>query len=85
VVDLNITQELSSFVVTTTGVNNSPTLMQRSATSTLGIKPGEVVLFAGLEETHEDETNARFFGFNIGKKTNDSTSELLLLIEAQKI
>lgn len=85
VVDLNVTQELSNFVQTTTGVNNTPTLLQRTATSQLGIKPGEVVIFAGLEEQKEDEAHNRFLGFDIGKKANQSTVEVLLFIEAQRI
>lgn len=84
-VDLNITQELSSFVATTTGVNGSPTLLQRMATSQLTIKPGEVIVFAGLEEQKDDEAESHLFGFSLGKKKNNSTSEVLLFIEAQRI
>lgn len=85
VVDLDITQELSSFVQTTTGVNNSPTLLQRTASSQLSIKPGEVVVFAGLEEQREDESASRLFGWSFGKKNSDTTSQVLLFIEAQPI
>ena len=85
VVDLNITQELSTFVTTTTGVNNSPTLMQRTATSQLTIKPGEVVVFAGLQEQRDDQTDSRLFGWLLGNKNNSTTSEVLLFIEAQSI
>lgn len=85
VIDLNITQELSSFVQTTTGVNNSPTLMQRTANSQLGIKPGEVVLFAGLEQENESESNSRFFGYSVGKQAEHDTTQVLLFIEAQRI
>lgn len=85
VIDLNITQELSSFVQTTTGVNNSPTLMQRTANSQLGIKPGEVVLFAGLEQQTESESNSRIFGFNVGKQSSEGTTQVLLFIEALRI
>lgn len=84
-VDINITQELSSFVATTTGVNGSPTLLQRMATSQLTIRPGEVVVFAGLEEVKDDEADSRLFGFSLGKKKNQTTSEVLLFIEAQRI
>jgi len=85
VVDLNITQELSTFVTTTTGVNNSPTLMQRTATSQLTIKPGEVVVFAGLQEQRDDQTDSRLFGWLLSNKKNNTTSEVLLFIEAQSI
>lgn len=85
VVDLDVTQELSSFVQTTNGVNNSPTLMQRTASSQLAIKPGEVVVFAGLEEQRGDESAFRLFGLSFGEKNTDSTSQVLLFIEAQPI
>lgn len=85
VVDLNVTQELSSFSATSTGVNNSPTLMQRTANSTLSLKDGEVVVFAGLEQTKDDLVSASLFGFSLSKKASNSRSEILLFIEAQRI
>jgi len=85
VVDLNITQELSNFVATTTGVNNSPTLLQRTASSQLSIKPGEVVVFAGLEEQRDDQADSNLFGFSLGQNKSSTTSEVLLFIEAQRI
>lgn len=85
VVDLNITQELSSFVATTTGVNNSPTMLQRMATSQLTIKPGEVVVFAGLEEQRNDQAESSFFGVSLGKRKNNASSEVLVFIEAESI
>lgn len=85
VIDLDITQELSSFAITATGVNNSPTLLQRMASSKLSITPGEVVVFAGLEEQKEDATDSRFFGWPVGDKKTHNTTEVLLFIEAQLI
>lgn len=85
VIDLNVTQEISSFVATTTGVNNSPTMLQRSATSQLSIRSGEVVVFAGLEDQREDSADSSLFGFKIGKKSSRSKSEVLVFIEAQRI
>ena len=85
VVDLDISQELSSFVNTTTGVNGSPTLLQRTASSQLSIAPGEVVVFAGLEESRDEKAGSNFFGFSLGSRENNSSSEVLLFIEAQSI
>lgn len=85
VVDLDISQELSSFVATTTGVNGSPTLLKRTVNSKLSIKPGEVVIFAGLNEKKTDETESRFFGFSFGHRTNQGDSEILVFVEAQRI
>lgn len=84
-IDLNITQELSSFVATTNGVNNSPTMLQRTANSQLTVKDGEVVVFAGLEEVRDDESKSSLFGWQLSGTKNKTTSEVLLLIEAQRI
>lgn len=84
-IDLNVMQELSSFAVTTTGVNNSPTLMQRTANSTLTLHDGEVIVFAGLEEEKDDSAKTGLFGFTLSNKAGRSRSEILLFIEAQKI
>lgn len=85
VIDLNVTQELSSFVKTTTGVNNSPTLLQRTATSQLSIKSDEVVVFAGLEDHRQDDSESTLFGLPLSHNANDSSSEVLVFIEAQRI
>ena len=85
VVDLDISQELSSFVATTNGVNGSPTLLKRTVNSKLSIKSGEVVIFAGLNEKKTDESESRFFGFSLGHRNNQGDSEILVFVEAQRI
>lgn len=85
VIDLDISQELSSFVNTTTGVNGSPTLMKRTVNSKLSIKSGEVVIFAGLNDSKADQSSNRFFGFTIGKESSNSESEILVFVEAERI
>lgn len=86
-IEIAITQELSSFIATTTGVNTSPTLIKRSVNTRLGIQPGEVVVLAGLQEKREDEQTNRFpfFGWNIGNASASSDSEILVFIEAEKL
>lgn len=85
VIDLSVTQELSSFVKTTTGVNNSPTLLQRTATSQLSIHSDEVVVFAGLEDHRQDDAGSSLFGLPLSHIANESSSEVLVFIEAQRI
>lgn len=84
VIELTVEQQLSSFVTTTTGVNNSPTLLTREVSSRMAAKPGEVVLFAGLKDskTTDERNGFRLLPFSLGKSTEDSESELLLMIEA---
>ena len=87
VIELNLSQELSSFVVTNTGVNNSPTLIKRAVNTRLSLQPGEVVVLAGLEDDRREEQDDRlpFLGWLIGKQRQDKQSEILVLIEAQRI
>lgn len=86
IIDLTVTQELSSFAVTSIGVTNSPTLLQRLATSSLTLHDSEVIVFAGLEEEKDDLAESKFLGlFPLSKKTTKAKSEILLFIEAQKI
>lgn len=87
VIELNIQQELSNFVLTKTGVNNSPTLIKRSIATRLGLVPGEVVVIAGLLDNQEDESANRvpFLGWLFGKDRQERSSEILVFIEAQRI
>ncbi|OIR10924.1 type II secretion system protein D precursor [mine drainage metagenome] len=82
---LNVTQELSSFVQTTTGVNSSPTLTQRKANSQLMIKSGEVAVMAGLESNQDSDSSSGLFGFHLSNAVSNSRNEILIFIEAQRI
>lgn len=87
VIELRLQQELSSFVVTKTGVNNSPTLIKRAVDTRLGIQPGEVVVLAGLQDEQADESQTRlpFVGWLLGERQQKRQSEILVFIEAQRI
>lgn len=50
VIDLNLAQQISSFVPTETGVNGSPTLIKREVKSSLSLTDGDVVILGGLAE-----------------------------------
>lgn len=87
VIELELSQELSSFVQTNTGVNNSPTLIKRSVNTRLTLVPGEVVILAGLQDTKEDGQQNRvpFFSWLLGDQSQQQQSEILVFIEAHKI
>jgi len=87
VIELVLNQELSNFVLTKTGVNNSPTLIKRSVNTRLQLVPGEVVMLAGLEDETEDESTSRvpFLGWLVGQDRTRKRSEILVFIEAVKI
>lgn len=86
-VELDLSQELSSFVLTNTGVNNSPTLQKRSVSTKLSLKPNEVVILAGLDEEREEEQHSRlpFLGWLIGDREAGSRSEIIVLVEVQRL
>jgi len=48
---VTLTQQISNFKSTDTGVNGSPTLLKRELASKVAVKSGELVLLGGLEET----------------------------------
>ncbi len=57
-IDLNVTQQISSFVNTSTGVNNSPTLIKREVQTALNVSDGEIVVLGGLAETKESKSDS---------------------------
>lgn len=87
VIELDLTQELSNFVQTSTGVNNSPTLIKRSVNTRLSLVPGEVVILAGLQDSKEDGQQSRvpLFGWLLGDQSQQQQSEILVFIEAHKM
>lgn len=87
VVEVNINQELSSFVQTTNGVNNSPTLNKRTLQTKLSMQAGEVVVIGGLEDDQNEQATDRlpFVGWMIGNQKKAKKSEILLFLEAQRI
>lgn len=86
-VELDVTQEISSYVQTTTGVNTTPTLNQRLVDTSLTLQPGEVVILAGLDQKqesgHEDRIPLLGWAFGQGKETQKT--ELIMFLEAERI
>jgi len=88
VVDLTVQQQLSNFVVTQTGVNNSPTLTKREVRTSLSVGDGDVVIIGGLAE---DRESAGSLGFSFlpdwmrSDTSQKSKSEILLVLQITKI
>lgn len=87
VIELSLQQELSNFVVTKTGVNDSPTLIKRAVNTKLGLVPGEVVVLAGLQDDQEDDAENRlpWLGWIVGEDHKEKRSEILVFIEVIRI
>lgn len=88
VIDLDVTQQLSSFTQTTTGVNNSPTLLKREVSSRIGAQSDEFIVLGGLEEQKtQTEINGlpflpRWLRSNV---EDESKTEILLFLQVQKL
>lgn len=81
-VELVVDQERSTFVRTTTGVNESPTLNRNTAQAMVTVQPGGVVALAGLKERSEGNSKRGLFGGLLGAKSREKTeSELIVLLE----
>lgn len=87
IIDLKIKQEISNFVQTTTGVNNSPTLNKRYIETDLSLNSGEVVLIGGLEDSQQTESqkNIPFLKLPFAKSNFKRSTETVLMIEVIKI
>lgn len=86
-IDIELFQQISNFVVTESGVNNSPTLNKREIKTSLSVEDGEILVIGGLNEA-TDEANSSglwFLPFATSKSSRNKKSELLLILEVRKI
>lgn len=88
VVDLRVKQQISDFVSTTTGVNNSPTLNKREVETTLSLQDGDVVVLGGLSQDKQTGSHSGLSflpAFLHSKGTENTKSEILLVLQLQKL
>uniref|UniRef100_A0AAU8B2V5 GspD protein n=1 Tax=Dulem virus 53 TaxID=3145764 RepID=A0AAU8B2V5_9VIRU len=88
-IDLKIQQQLSNFVKTDTGVNQSPTLIKRDIVTDVSVKSGDVIVLGGLAENKvtEGETGFSFLpkGFLSGKSKNNSKTDIVILLQVKLV
>lgn len=87
VIDLDVVQQVSNFVKTETGVNNSPTLTKRELSTAISATDGDVLLLGGLVEEKDTATSSGlpFLPSFLASSTSDvSKSELLLVLQVRK-
>lgn len=88
-IDLKIQQQLSNFVKTETGVNQSPTLLKRDLVTDVSVKSGDVIVLGGLAENKvsKGETGFSFLpkGWFTGKSTSDTKTDIILLLQVKEI
>jgi type II secretory pathway component GspD/PulD (secretin) len=86
VVLAKIAQEISSFSVNNTSGIDSPTILKRSASTTIDLHEGEVVMIAGLDESRETSSRSGlpFLPFDFSSSKTSSVSHIVLLVEMSK-
>lgn len=87
VVDLEVTQQMSNFVKTETGVNNSPTLTKRELETSVTAADGDVLVLGGLtEDKNSASRNGLPFlpAFFMSSSSDSSKSELLLVLQVKQ-
>lgn len=72
ITNLVVSQQLSTFVKTDTGVNDSPTLLKREVSTSVGVRSGDIIVLGGLAETKNSEAET---GFTFLPKSWTSSSE----------
>ena len=88
IIELTINQELSNFIQTNSGVNNSPTLIKRALSTVVSAENDEVIILGGLDEL---KTTSGSSGFPLlpqifrNKSLDSSKSNILLVLHVQKI
>ena len=87
-IDLTIFQQISTFAVTDTGVNTSPTLSKRELSTTIGVKSGELVVLGGLDDSRDTTAGSglpflpRWLFSSSDQKLK---TEILLVLDVQRI
>jgi general secretion pathway protein D len=87
-VDLTVDQQISDFVKTETGVNNSPTLTKRALSTTVTLADGELIVLGGLTQEKGSSNSAGMpFLPKILWTSNhgDSRTEVLVLLQVMKV
>lgn len=87
-IDLDIQEQISSFVSTTNGVNNSPTLIKREMRTTVASKDDDVIVLGGLDQDNGNKANvgASFLpAFFHSNKADSTKTEVLLVLNVHKI
>ena len=87
-IQVKLQEQMSSFVATTTGVNNSPTKNTRQMDTTVAMKDGEVIVLGGLQQdTDSSTTNSLGWlpHFLDGHSGSKGRTEILLVLQVQKV
>ncbi|AOX47811.1 hypothetical protein AB870_01090 [Pandoraea faecigallinarum] len=88
VIDLHVSQQISDFVKTTTGVNKSPTLNTREVSTEISLQDGDVILIGGLttNKASDNNTGLSFLPrFLDSYSDTASATEILLVLQVERV
>ncbi|NTV93904.1 MAG: hypothetical protein HGA75_00605 [Thiobacillus sp.] len=85
--DLDLSQTVSDFVQTETGLSATPTLNKREIRTSLAVEDGEVIVIGGLNQSKAEsgKTGLSWLPFDLGKSSNERSTELVLLLELRRL
>ena len=86
VTDLKISQQLSNFIKTDTGVNDTPTLIKREVSTVVSVKSGDIVVLGGLAETKDSDarTGLSFLPRAFGSRSDEkSKTDILIVLQVR--
>ncbi|HDR1109723.1 TPA: type II secretion system protein GspD [Pasteurella multocida] len=88
-IDLKIQQQLSNFVKTETGVNNTPTLIKRDLVTDVSVKSGDIIVLGGLAQNKINGTETGFSflpdGWFTGKSNSKEKTDIIILLQVKAI
>ncbi|EGN7773906.1 type II secretion system protein GspD [Salmonella enterica subsp. enterica serovar Muenster] len=86
-IDLTLSQELSNFAKTETGVNNSPTLIKRSIQTSVSVQDGDIIMIGGLADTKDNstDTSLSFLPMFGTKGTDKSKTDIVIILQAKRV
>ena len=87
-IQVKLDEQISSFVPTTTGVNNSPTKNTRELQTTVSMKDGEVVVLGGLvQDSDTAAVNHEGWLPHVldGRSSSKARTEVLLVLQVQRV
>ncbi|MGV3582888.1 MAG: type II secretion system protein GspD [Methylophilus sp.] len=87
-IQLDLNQQVSNFVKTTSGVNDTPTLIKREINTSLNVRDGDIVMIGGLADSKDSKQHSGLSilpSFLKSKTSDKSKSDIFLILQVTKI
>ncbi|SPW34110.1 Pullulanase secretion envelope pulD [Edwardsiella tarda] len=88
VIGLDVSQQLSNFAKTDTGVNNSPTLIKREVATSVSLNDGDIIVLGGLAEnkTSKARTGFSFLPKSFGSDSDElAKTDIIVVLQARRV